>query len=261
MKQIKINVYRAEELTPDNFHKAKCKFLKNYPHDDSEVREVLKVVMHKFCLDSLEWDVNSQDFKFSFDLKHLRFSGTRLKNWVVSNLGEIVDMEQANHPFLYTRFLSAFVSFLKDSDSRDMEDLIMTGLNRLFAAYRDEVKGYNSDSSFIAVSEESQWFYFKNGDLCHTVKHGVIEVIEEIDLTPEAPALQLNETWLSRKYLDGKAEINTALPFVSFGEYFAQGDEADQAIKEIYSIWSIQDVTQEEALLQWASIYGLDMPE
>jgi hypothetical protein len=184
MKQIKINIYKAEELTPDALHTAKCKFLKNYPHDDSEVREVLKVITHKFCLNSLEWDVNSQDFKFSFDLKYLQFSGTRLKQWVVSNLGEIADMEQANHPFLYTRFLSAFVSFLKDPDSRKMEDLIWTGLNRLFAAYRDEVKNGESDATFIETSAANEWFYFKNGDFYSEIKYGVIE-----EAKPDEPEL------------------------------------------------------------------------
>jgi hypothetical protein len=72
--------------------------------------------------------------------------------------------------------------------------------------------------------------------------------------------LSLNESFIHGVYPCGM--INTALSYVSVnGEYlsegtdfFAQGDDASQFIKEIYQIWLDDDCTQEEAFLKFINI-------
>lgn len=69
---------------------------------------------------------------------------------------------------------------------------------------------------------------------------------------------ELNESWLNGTYDDG--EINTNFPFISVKEaidgedYFAQGDEAQKNIEEIFQIWVNSDLTTEQAFNQWINI-------
>lgn len=67
--------------------------------------------------------------------------------------------------------------------------------------------------------------------------------------------ITLNETWISGKYANG--EINTAYSWVTVYEpdYFLQGDDADQAIKEIHEYWINNDVTAEQAFDFWVGCY------
>lgn len=65
----------------------------------------------------------------------------------------------------------------------------------------------------------------------------------------------LNESWLTGKYPNIEAEINTAYSIVSIGECFWQGHEADGVISEIHKIWIEGDCTIEKAIERWANIY------
>lgn len=62
-------------------------------------------------------------------------------------------------------------------------------------------------------------------------------------------------SWIAGKYeIQGeKAEINTAYSTVSIGDYFAQGEDADRVIKEIWEIWDRDgEITQDKAIEIWA---------
>lgn len=69
---------------------------------------------------------------------------------------------------------------------------------------------------------------------------------------------ELNESWLDGTYVDGQIDIH--FPFVSVkkaidGEdYFAQGDEAQRDIEEIFKIWVNSDLTTEQAFNHWINI-------
>lgn len=65
-----------------------------------------------------------------------------------------------------------------------------------------------------------------------------------------------NESWIAGKHSDN-VEINTAYSTVSIGDFFAQGEDADQIIKEIHNIWMCNDVTPLEACEKWADIYSI----
>ena len=67
---------------------------------------------------------------------------------------------------------------------------------------------------------------------------------------------QLNSTWLNGKYKNG--EINTAIPYLSYGGFFVQGDDANVFIAEIYKIWTTEDLTTEQAFEKWAFRNGLE---
>lgn len=64
--------------------------------------------------------------------------------------------------------------------------------------------------------------------------------------------IQLNTSWLHGKYPDINAEINTNIPYVAIGEYFWQGDDAEQIIQEIHLLWTKNDCTVEDAIEQYA---------
>jgi hypothetical protein len=60
--------------------------------------------------------------------------------------------------------------------------------------------------------------------------------------------------YLRGKYENG--EINTNIPYVAYGEFYFQGDEAEEVIKEIWTIWNKNpNLTTEEAFNQWANNY------
>ena len=61
-------------------------------------------------------------------------------------------------------------------------------------------------------------------------------------------------SWISGKHSD-TIEINTRLPFVSIGDYFWQGDEADKVIEEINTIYNNQDCTPLDACLIYQNLY------
>jgi len=82
--------------------------------------------------------------------------------------------------------------------------------------------------------------------------------------------IHMNEpdrSWLAGKYEvvgdDGDPaiiEINTSLPYISFGhQFFAQGEDADAMIDEIHGIWLRGDRTQAEAVSIYATSMGIEI--
>ena len=67
--------------------------------------------------------------------------------------------------------------------------------------------------------------------------------------------IELNETWLSGKYPEINAEINTSLPYVAIGDYFWQGEEASEVIAEIHQIWVSNDCSVQDAIIRYSSAY------
>lgn len=61
-------------------------------------------------------------------------------------------------------------------------------------------------------------------------------------------------SWLNGKH-SKDIEINTNLPYIAIYEYFAQGDQADEVIKEINRIYNTKDCTPLEACEIWANCY------
>jgi len=59
-------------------------------------------------------------------------------------------------------------------------------------------------------------------------------------------------SWLSGK-LSENIEINTSLPYVSIYGYFAQGEEADEVIKDINYIYNTTESTPLQAAERWAA--------
>lgn len=70
-------------------------------------------------------------------------------------------------------------------------------------------------------------------------------------------------SWLAGKYTfktDGgkntiEAEINTRLPYLAFGKFFAQGEDADEHINNIHKIYIKKNCTPKHALKVWASTF------
>ena len=75
----------------------------------------------------------------------------------------------------------------------------------------------------------------------------------------------LSETWLNGEYdnIGGfKVTIDTSLSFVCLEDvndednvYVSQGDEADNVIKEINTIYNTNNVTVEEAIAKYINMY------
>lgn len=75
----------------------------------------------------------------------------------------------------------------------------------------------------------------------------------------------LSESWLNGKYenINGyKVEINTSLSFACFENvddendtYVFQGDEADNVISEINTIYNTENVTVDEAIAKYIDLY------
>lgn len=68
--------------------------------------------------------------------------------------------------------------------------------------------------------------------------------------------MELNKTWLNGKYKNG--EINTSLPFVSVNnpEFYADGENAERIIKEIYNYWFLNGkIGQEDAFNWWVNLF------
>ena len=67
--------------------------------------------------------------------------------------------------------------------------------------------------------------------------------------------IELNETWLEGKYPEINAEINTSLPYVEIGDYFWQGEEANNVITEIHKIWLKNDCSVQDAINIYSGYY------
>ncbi len=63
----------------------------------------------------------------------------------------------------------------------------------------------------------------------------------------------MNSSWIAGKYeINGKpCEINTSYSTFAYGEFFAQGESADDIIAEIYKYWVNGNTTQEQAVAGW----------
>lgn len=71
----------------------------------------------------------------------------------------------------------------------------------------------------------------------------------------DADLILLNESWLNGSYPNGEIDVSYSTVAVTDPEWFFQGWEADQIIKEIHQIWLAGDCTQEEAFNQWINMY------
>lgn len=86
--------------------------------------------------------------------------------------------------------------------------------------------------------------------------------VDPISPVAEPQVIELpppDQSWLAGKYHDGKAEINTRLPYIAYGDFFAQEHEAQPHIDEIHKIWLDGNCSPEEALDRWANAYGLSL--
>lgn len=48
--------------------------------------------------------------------------------------------------------------------------------------------------------------------------------------------------------------INTKLPYVAIGDWYWQGEEADNVINEVHQIWLKDDCSNIEALKKWENL-------
>lgn len=73
-----------------------------------------------------------------------------------------------------------------------------------------------------------------------------------------------DRSWLHGKYEKNddptesneyKYEIHTSLPYVSIGEFFCQGHDADKIIDEIHQLWINGNMTTLEAIQKWEMLY------
>ena len=64
--------------------------------------------------------------------------------------------------------------------------------------------------------------------------------------------IELNTSWLNGKYPQINAEINVNFEYVAIGDYFWQGDEANNVIDEIHNIWTDGNMSVEEAIEHYA---------
>jgi hypothetical protein len=62
-------------------------------------------------------------------------------------------------------------------------------------------------------------------------------------------------SWLAGNYPELNSEINVRLPYIGIGDYFWQGDEADNVINEIHKIWLRDDCTVEQAIKTYSNYY------
>lgn len=68
--------------------------------------------------------------------------------------------------------------------------------------------------------------------------------------------ITLNRSWLQGSYPGIGAEIHTGIPYVAFGDFYAQGDQADLIMDEIMQIWdSAPYFSVERAITVWMNIY------
>ena len=73
--------------------------------------------------------------------------------------------------------------------------------------------------------------------------------------TTTIETMELNETWLNGRYENG--EINTSLSFVSVNdpEFYADGEDAERIIEDIYNYWLNGNIGQEDAFNWWINLY------
>lgn len=64
-------------------------------------------------------------------------------------------------------------------------------------------------------------------------------------------------TLLHDTYHEGRAEINTRLGTIAYGDFFCQN--ASVFIQEILEIWVTTGCTKQEALDTWASNYDISL--
>lgn len=66
------------------------------------------------------------------------------------------------------------------------------------------------------------------------------------------------ESWLHGKHcniIGEEVEINTKLPYVAIGNFFAQGEEASQIITEINKIYNKHNCSVLKACRLWQGFY------
>lgn len=81
----------------------------------------------------------------------------------------------------------------------------------------------------------------------------------------ELCSFDLNTSWFNGKYDigDWTVTVNTSQSFISFeakpdspcSDFTFQGDEADSVIQGVYEIWQMEDMTNGDAIAQWANLY------
>lgn len=112
----------------------------------------------------------------------------------------------------------------------------------------------------------------KSIDKANKKRRQMGESIFDTEQRPEGddydPWMNGDASWINGKYQNvcgyANVEINTSLSYVDImpidgneeNEYFLQGDDADQAIREICRIYHNGDVTQDQAVAQWLSHSG-----
>lgn len=76
--------------------------------------------------------------------------------------------------------------------------------------------------------------------------HARSQILEIMD-TP-------NKTWLSGNWQvsDGTVTINTGLPSVTYGDFHAEGQDAQDIIDEIHQNWLNSNTTMFQCLETWA---------
>jgi len=65
----------------------------------------------------------------------------------------------------------------------------------------------------------------------------------------------LNSSWLHGVYPDIDAEINTNIPYVSIGGFYAQGEDAEIIINEILNIYNSTALNVELSIKKWRDQY------
>ena len=87
----------------------------------------------------------------------------------------------------------------------------------------------------------------------------MITKVQRIQASIDAKELGFCPSWISGKHSDN-IEINTSLPYVSIGSFFAQEHEAEPIINEINLLYHLDGRrTPLSACKKWASMYGIDL--
>lgn len=65
----------------------------------------------------------------------------------------------------------------------------------------------------------------------------------------------LNSSWMHGVYPEINAEINVNIPYVSIGEFYAQGEDAEIIINEITKIYNTTALNVELSIKKWSDLY------